>query len=346
MNLNHQDIDEFLLLQYLQGNMDATLRRAVEKWLEAEAANRKVLERLEALWLETGKLDPPPLPVDMLKAWERLSSRIDQHDSGQTRLQQKYTLHRNLKIILGAAALLLLVLGINAVIRILTVKPKPFEFVATTTVLHDTLPDGTRISLNRQSKLIAAGRFDGGKRVVKLTGEAFFEVSRDSSHPFVVEAGAARVMVLGTMFGVTSYPSNNIRVTVTEGRVLFFTVDSLHHDTLSIVREAGLSCVVRHGAMKADTAVKPSPERLFWANRALDFSDTPLSEVFDIGEKNYGVKIAVSTPGIGNCRLTASFSNDPANRIMTVIAESFGLQLTVAGNNYKLTGDGCSKGSR
>ncbi len=346
MNQNNQDIDEFLLLQYLQGNMDGTLHNYVEKWLEAEAGNRKLLDRLEALWLETGKLNPPPLPVDLPKAWDRLSSRIEQHESGLTRLQQKYTFHRNLKIILGAAAILLLVLGINAVIRILTVKAKPFELVATTTVLHDTLPDGTHISLNRQSKLIAVGSFRGGKRLVKLTGEAFFEVSRDPSHPFVVEAGAARVMVLGTVFGVTSYPSSDIRVTVTEGRVLFFTVDSLHHDTLSVVLEAGMSGVLKHGAMKPETALRPSPDRLFWANRSLDFSDTPLSEVLDMVEKYYGVKISVSNPGIGNCRLTASFSNDPVNRLMTVIAESFGLQLTVEGNNYKLTGDGCSKGTR
>ncbi|MEI6436836.1 MAG: hypothetical protein WCP32_18580, partial [Bacteroidota bacterium] len=71
------DIDDNLLLQYLLGNVNETVRNQVAKWLEADSMNRKRLDQLEALWLETGKLDPPPVPVDLSKAWDRMSSRIE-----------------------------------------------------------------------------------------------------------------------------------------------------------------------------------------------------------------------------------------------------------------------------
>ncbi len=345
MNQNHQDIDENLLLQYLLGNADNTIRNTVEKWLDADSRNRKHLDQLETLWLETGKLNPPPLPVDLSKAWEQMSLRIEKHEAGQTAMHKRFAGMHYLKYALSAAALILLVFGIYAVLSILTVKVKEIEVVSTASVLHDTLPDGSRIMLNKQSKLYYSDHFQGGQRLVKLTGEAFFEVSKDSLKPFVVDAGKAKVKVLGTVFNVSAYPGNSIQVTVTEGRVLFFTLDSLNKDTLSIILEAGMSGVLEPGAPKPVIVEKSVPDKLFWANHVLDFNGTPLAEVFGLMEKYYGVKITVSTPEINNCRLSASFANDQVNRIMTVIAESFGLKLSVEGDNYYLSGNGCKKGN-
>ncbi len=345
MNQNHQDIDENLLLQYLLGNADDTIRNTVEKWLDADSRNRKHLDQLEALWVETGIVDPPPLPVDLPKAWEQMSARIEKHEAGQTAMLKKFVGLHYLKYALSAAALILFVFGIYAVLSILTVKVKEIEVVTTASILHDTLPDGSRIMLNKQSKLKYSNRFQGGQRLVKLTGEAFFVVSKDSLKPFVVDAGIAKVKVLGTVFNVSAYPGNGVQVTVTEGRVLFFTIDSLNKDTLSIILEAGMSGVLEPGASKPVIVEKSIPDKLFWANHTLDFNRTPLTEVFGLMEKYYGVKITVSTPDINNCRLSASFANDQVNRMMTVIAESFGLKLTVEGHHYYLSGNGCSKGN-
>ncbi|MCK9204722.1 MAG: FecR domain-containing protein [Bacteroidales bacterium] len=337
------DIDDNLLLQYLLGNADEPVRNKVEKWLEADAGNRKYLDQLEALWLETGKLDPPPLPVDLQQAWVRISDRIEKHEARNTVRIKKFDGIHYLKYAISAAALILIVFGIYSIIKIYTVKVNEAEMISTASVLHDTLSDGSRIALNRQSKLKYPSHFQGRERLVKLTGEGFFEVSKDPLRPFIVDAGIAKVKVLGTAFSISAYPGQNIKVTVNEGRVLFFTLGSTKGDSLSIVLEAGMSGALKHGTLKPMIVENSAPDKLFWANHVLEFNRVPLSEVFGLVEKYYDVKISVSTPDIRNCRLSASFVNEPVNRIMTVIAESFGLKLSVDGNKYFLSGNGCSK---
>ncbi|MEI6749804.1 MAG: FecR domain-containing protein, partial [Bacteroidota bacterium] len=343
MNQNQQDIDENLLLQYLLGNADDTVRDMVGKWIDADSRNRKHLDQLETLWLETGKLNPPPLPVDLPKARERLEARIKKQEDEQVAQQKKLLGRRYLLYAMSAAALVLLVFGIYAILRLQTTKVNEIEIAANASVISDTLPDGSLITLNKQSKLKYPEQFKDGKRIVILTGEAFFKVTKNPLKPFVVDAGIAKVKVLGTVFNVSAYPGKDIRVKVNEGRVLFFTLDPGNRDTLSILLTAGMSGILKQGALKPEVVEKSAPDKLFWANRTLDFNGTPLSVVFELVEKYYGVKISASTPDILNCRLTASFVDEPVGRINTVIAESLELKLSVDGNNYYYSGNGCNK---
>lgn len=343
MNQNHKDIDENLLLQYLLGNADDITRNSVESWLDADSRNRKHLDQLEALWLETGKIDPPPLTVDLPAAWDRLSARIDKHEAAGAETKMKSAGIRYLKYAMSIAALILLVFGVYMVVKVLAVKEKEIRIAAADKILQQTLPDSSQVTLNTKSALDYPEHFKGKDRALKLTGEAFFEVSHDPSKPFVVDAGIARVKVLGTMFNVSAYPGKDVEVTVTEGRVLLFTISPGNGDTSSVLLEAGMSGIMKQGASKPEILQKPSPARLFWVSHTLDFNGTPLSEVFKLLEQYYAVKISVSDTGILNCRLTATFTGDPVNRIMNVIAESFGMKLSVKDNTYFLSGNGCSK---
>ncbi len=345
MNQNFQDIEENLLLQYLHGNADKTDRDKVENWLKADKRNRKHLDQLEALWLKSGKLDPPPLPVDISGAWDRMSDRIDKYEAEQIQSHKKSTGIRYLKYAMGAAAMIILAFGVYGILRIFSPKVKNIEISTTASIIYDTLPDNSHIMLNRQTKLTYPARFSGADREVKLRGEAYFTVTKDPSKPFIVDMGIAKVEVLGTVFNISAYPGRNIQVTVTEGRVKFFRLEPGKTDTLSLILEAGMTGMLSPGAMKPEIVEKPIPDRLFWVNHTLEFNGTSLSDVFALVEKYYGVKISVSTADIYNCRLFASFENDPVNRIMNVIAESFGLKLTIEGNNYYLSGNACSKGN-
>ncbi|MNY03939.1 fec operon regulator FecR [compost metagenome] len=83
------------------------------------------------------------------------------------------------------------------------------------------LPDGTQIWLNAASKLIyTTNLIRNGKRVVQLDGEAYFEVSKDKKHPFVVESKGQFVEVLGTHFNINAYRDEpQIATTLLEGSV-------------------------------------------------------------------------------------------------------------------------------
>lgn len=86
-----------------------------------------------------------------------------------------------------------------------------------------TLQDGTIVWLNAQSTLIYPSHFYGKERTVSITGEAFFEVSKDKEKPFIVTAQDAKIRVLGTKFNVYSYPdTKQIKTSLIEGAVQVF----------------------------------------------------------------------------------------------------------------------------
>jgi len=84
-----------------------------------------------------------------------------------------------------------------------------------------TLPDQSKVWLNAASSLtFNSGLVSDGFRSVKLTGEAYFEVAKDSLHPFIVESGNQRIEVLGTHFNVNAYDDEKVfRTTLLEGSV-------------------------------------------------------------------------------------------------------------------------------
>ena len=93
------------------------------------------------------------------------------------------------------------------------VVPRGSEF-------HLTLNDGTKVWLNSDSRLTYPVVFVGENRKVELQGEAYFEVTKDSLHPFVVMAGGTEVTVLGTEFNVNAYDASRlIRTTLVSGKV-------------------------------------------------------------------------------------------------------------------------------
>jgi transmembrane sensor len=92
------------------------------------------------------------------------------------------------------------------------------------------LEDGTRVWLNAASSLRFPVKFSPGSREVTLTGEAYFEVARNTHAPFVVDAGNTKIDVLGTHFNVNAYTDEPaVRTTLVEGAV---RVSSHHADIL------------------------------------------------------------------------------------------------------------------
>lgn len=98
--------------------------------------------------------------------------------------------------------------------QIITPKGGQYEII---------LPDGTQVWLNSDSKLAFANNFENQiERRVTLEGEAYFNVSKDADHPFVVSVKEQQVKVLGTEFNVNAYVENAfIKTSLVEGSVLF-----------------------------------------------------------------------------------------------------------------------------
>lgn len=327
--------EEIQLLTYLQGKTGEEESSAIRDWVLDSDENRRYLDKLESVWLETGKISPDPVAVDVDAAWERMLGRIS-HKSG------KETPVRSLRYVWTAAAVLLVSFGLYFVAKNFIVPPAMKSVVSAETVLKDTLSDGTVVSLNRNSSLTYPEKFRESSRSVKLKGEAFFEVTHQEGKSFLVEAGAARIQVLGTSFNVKAYPGADIEVSVEQGTVRLFTVQTATNDTLSVSLGAGERGILRIGSEQPELLESSSPDRLYWLDKTLEFRQTELSGVFNILTDHFGIHIHYDDPSILQCRLSATFRDESLETIMEVIATSFGLGVTNEGTAWYFHGKGCS----
>lgn len=337
---NH--IDEQLLLQYLLGNSEVEQRQRIEEWLNKSEAHRKQLDRLEVLWLETGKLDPPPVAVDTVAAWLRVSDYIDaaRQERGKGspgRLVRKQTF----QWVSGIAAVLLIALGTWWLTNKFSSQDQMQVVASMEEVVRDTLPDGSTVTLNKNSSLTFPESFEDGKREVALHGEAFFEVAPDPNMHFIVQAGHAGIQVLGTAFNVRAYPGRDMEVSVLSGEVIFFSIDPQTGDSASVILTKGMKGVITTGSNQPEIDSRHIPDDLFWLNQTLQFRQTPLTEVIRLLENRYHTTILLSSEQIGGCRLTATFTGEPIELILRVIADTFTLNLAEENGTYLLAGNGC-----
>lgn len=81
------------------------------------------------------------------------------------------------------------------------------------------LSDGTKVWLNAESQLEYPTMFTDTERIVKLSGEAYFDVASDAERPFVVQSGITETRVLGTEFNVRNYENEELSITLVEGQI-------------------------------------------------------------------------------------------------------------------------------
>jgi transmembrane sensor len=132
------------------------------------------------------------------------------------------------------------------------------------------LPDGSKVWLNAGSSLTYPTVFGGKKRAVSLTGEGYFEVTKDPMYPFEVTAGANSVQVLGTHFNINAYSDEPVlMVTLAEGSVRVNDKATLR---------PGEQAQVNQGAEIKIVAADLEKE-LAWKNGLFIFKQTQLDEV-------------------------------------------------------------------
>lgn len=173
------------------------------------------------------------------------------------------------------------------------------------------LPDGTRVELNSDTRLAHARSYGAwplfapDERVVRLEGEAYFDVVHDG-RPFIVETFNARIEVLGTRFNVRARPAadgGETAVTLESGRVR--VVAPARGGSSALLEEAGATAVVDTGAVRPQRLPSARLERaLAWRRQGFFAVDQPLEAILDEVERRFAVEIETE----GALTLTDSMS--------------------------------------
>ena len=191
------------------------------------------------------------------------------------------------------------------------------ELVSVATVsgqLKDVyLPDSTLVSMAGNSTLrYDVKKYGKERRVVEMTGKAFFQVKRNEARPFSVHTAMTEVTVLGTSFQVSEQPDMT-EVDVVTGKVRF----AAGKEPEPVILTAGMS---------ASYSKEENPNNLSWKTKQLRFNDTPLEKVIRDLNEYYQVEIInkVDSP---DSRLTATFNDLPLDEVLMVINQTLDIRL-------------------
>ena len=213
--------------------------------------------------------------VDVDKAWNKIYSRIE--DDGLLSKTVVFDNRFRMRTFIRIAAITLIVIGLGSTILYLNnsgaFTPKIIVTANSTERNKEvTLPDGSIVHLNRNSKL-SYNKYPGkSSRNVILKGEAFFDVKRDLSKPFIIDAGKAIVKVLGTTFSVLTNNSDNaVEVFVKTGSVIL--TDS--SGTRNLVLDPGF--IGTMDSMSSTKTVNENPNYLSWNTDLLVFEKKSFS---------------------------------------------------------------------
>lgn len=337
-------IDEKLLMQFLLGEASSDEMKLITDWLQESDDNKKQLDELETVWIESGKLIFSPVAVDIKGAWNKMSVRVDNFEQNSQKQKGKVLSinQKILRIAYSAAAMLAIAFGIFKFVIQPDMPINQMAYTSSETIFEGVLPDGSDITLNLNSKISYPEKFDKKARRVKLEGEAFFEVEHNPKQPFIINAGDANIKVLGTSFNVNAIKGKDVEVSVTTGRVQLFKVDSISGDTASVILKAGQKGVLYKSASKPEKLDEQvEPDEMFWMNRTLMFKQSKLHKVIQLLEKYYNVDINVSNQAVLNCSYSATFTNANIDDIIEMIAVTFNFELEIENSNYLLKGNGC-----
>lgn len=187
-----------------------------------------------------------------------------------------------------------------------------------------TLADGSVIHLGADSKLEYPEAFNGATREITLSGEAFFEISEDPAHPFIVHTGAVQTRVLGTSFKINAFTGTPLTVAVATGKVQVEHNSNGNGYTSSVaVLTPGQQVTWDPVAQRTAIAEMLVADIAGWKNARLAFNNNTLREVADVLERWYNVNIGFKQSTTAQKRITVTLSaNRPLEETLRVLSTS------------------------
>lgn len=184
------------------------------------------------------------------------------------------------------------------------------------------LPDGSMVYLNAASSLTyATSLIENGKRMVRLRGEGYFEISKDKKHPFVVQTDNQEVEVLGTHFNINAYGDEpSVRTTLLEGRIRV---------NKSTILFPGEQATLINGNLKVSKA--NLDETVAWKEGSFQFNEEKMASIVRKLERWYDVEIELSDK-LANMEFSGNISRSRSiSRVLRMMEKTNGIQFKIEG---------------
>lgn len=321
MTREQMDNIDDLIAKYLSGNASPEEAIALEDWKEQTTENLtyfQLCKNAHAL-LNENELKPTN---DKHSAWERLNKRLDTADSKIIPLYRK-------PFFIPAAASIILLIGLGFLLQWLNRSSDSpvVQIVSLNKIITDTLPDGSSVTLNKNSEL----RFNqsGKRRTAYLKGEAFFNVVHNDKIPFEVSISDVTIKDIGTAFNVKEIvTSGEIEVAVENGEVNIYSA-KLH----GIILKKGEKVVYTISTGEINkTMLQPLDNIATYKSKMFVFKGTPLSSVIAQINDVYNARIQLADGALMDRAVNVTFQDESLETIITVLTEALNLKAEQRGD--------------
>jgi len=321
------EVTQELLFRYFEGSATAFQKQLIDAWAKIPENREQFYAHLEAWEAQ----NPQYLP-DVAEALRRHRTRRERHaGEAEARLALPAEPRRPFFplrgwLTWGVAASLAVLLGCGWAFREnLLYRTYATAYGETRTL---TLPDGSRVTLNANSRL-RCPRFGFGSRTreVTLAGEATFSVVHTpDDRRFIVKTNRHfEVVVLGTEFAVYTRNRGG-RVVLSRGKV------QLRYDEGATTRQLTMKpgdavLVDRRGQVRLRHLRKPENWAAWRENRFV-FEETTLAEIADLFEETYGLHLSIPDSSLARWTVSGSFTARNADQLLESLTEAASLRYT------------------
>jgi ferric-dicitrate binding protein FerR (iron transport regulator) len=357
------EIDD-LIIRYLSGATSPEENTILSGWINDSLDNKSYFNSIRNIWLATSQttdvvsahnINPDKFNISTESSIE------EEEDSDEALVFRPSVFIRILKV----AAVILIALTIGALGNQYWVNKHQIAFndrkmnIETTLGSRavTTLPDGSRVWLNAGSRIDYNLDFGQKTRIIKLIGEAFFDVKTDSSKPFVVKAGKLAIKAYGTAFNVKAYPEENaITTTLVRGKVViagkdntdkdfainlkpndkvaFYSDNSQRINALSKVHD--LNSKVQESApvlLKDINAVKEAEIKTelytSWKDERWVIEKRDVESLLNDFERRYNIKIQIESNEIKKYHFTGTLQNETIEQVLVILRHTIPLKYKV-----------------
>lgn len=190
-----------------------------------------------------------------------------------------------------------------------------------------SLPDGTLVRLNANSSLTYQQNFGQNNRKVKLSGEGYFEVKKNTEKKFIVNTGYIDVTVLGTKFNLYAYEDKDIiEMALVEGHV---NVSTSKPPYQTICVKPNEKVTYNKYDNKLNIEKTTTKIETAWLNKELVFREEKLENVFQCLSRKFRVKFSIDSSVSVDDVYTGAFDDEKIEDILEVLKIHYGFNYTV-----------------
>lgn len=315
-------MDVNLLRKFYEGKCSSEEAAEVLQWFK-EGEKEETLRQLSAYWEELPDATQH-INHNASSILQNIHARIKDEEAIHTLTRPSSTKH-GIPSWLKVAAIVFICFGLSWSAYMWIANPgiEPPATMVNREVdkgqkLTMMLSDGSKVTLNAESRLSYPANFDPDKREVILEGEAFFEVARDENRPFSIVTKDIKTTVLGTSFNIKAYKDDStVSVAVATGKVKVNRPSDIHH---TYFLEPGKALFYQQKQNSFTVNAYDAQELMAWKEGVLVFKDATLQEVKQMLERWYGVHISIAGKPQDNWQYSGVFDQQSLENILLSIS--------------------------